>query len=153
VSCLAGCTAAGPSGPDEQNATVTVAVTSVPADVLCLEIDVMGSSSIARRFDVMAGQSSILSLDGLSPGPASIGAKAFSTACSGARASTVPGWPAQPVAVTLVGGQSAPVSLVLRRNAGVTVTADFQDGSGGVTIAPGSFDFGSVLVGQASASA
>ena len=127
---LAGC--AGAIGSDtagEAQATIK----QVPAQVACVQIIVAGSRTVERDFDVVAGQSSGLSLPGLPTGAVVFTGAAFGAACSGIAGAT-PSWQSAPVSTVLAAGAVTPVSLLLVKSGAASVGVDFQDDDGGVTL-------------------
>jgi streptogramin lyase len=125
AAALAGCLS-GPESPDLGAAEV--AITQVPASVLCLRITVTGTRSSVRSIDVAAGGSTAaLTLGGLSLGATTFSGEAFSVACSAVTSSSVATWVAAPVVVTVAAGVTASVSLVMKRNGQADVSVDFQD--------------------------
>jgi hypothetical protein len=128
--------ACGSSGLDESENTgvATAAVTNVPSDVGCIEITVNGNRTVDRKFDVVAGASSILALSGLPVGSVTFLGQAYSGACSGVGATTVPTWVSDPVTATLVSAIKTNVTLALKHNGTSTVSVDFEDGSDAGTV-------------------
>jgi streptogramin lyase len=124
-AALAGCF----SGPETEDiGTAEVAIAQTPADVRCLRITVTGTRSSVRSIDVATGDSTAaLTLGGLSLGANTFSGEAFSDACSAITSSSVAAWVAAPVAVAVVAGVKASVSLVMKRNGQADVSVDFQD--------------------------
>jgi hypothetical protein len=134
---------------DEGSATVVLALTTVPSDVQCLEVTVTASATTTQLFPLTAGQPATITLPGLPSGPVSIDERAFAVPCDQVQSTTPPTWVStMPAMTTLVAGQIADVTIVLRRAGQVRVTTDFQDGAQ-FTVSPSSVDFGSVPVGAA----
>jgi hypothetical protein len=102
---------------------------TVPGDVHCVQIRVDGTQSVTRRFDVVPGQGSVLSLDHLPVGAVVFSASAFDATCAAMPAPL--SWVSDPVATTLAGGTVVPVTLRLRRAGAADVTIDFDDADGG----------------------
>ncbi len=115
-----------------------VFIEEAPADVGCVRITAAGSVIAKREFDVVAGESSVFSLQALPLGLVSFSGEAFPTACS--QASAAPYWVADPVAVTLEPGVTADVALTMHRNGQALVAVDFveETAQGGVSAGGGS---------------
>src|SRR6266496_1993357 len=65
VALLSSCgVGRSPGGPDEETATIVLAITTVPSDALCLEVSVTGAQTTAQLFGVVPGQSTTLVLQG-----------------------------------------------------------------------------------------
>lgn len=127
-------TGSTPEGIGEARA----AITQVPADVLCVQIVVVGPSQTAtRRFDVTPGESSVLDIKGLPLGTDTFKGAAFNAACSLVTGSTTPTWIGDDVVATLAPGVIAEVKLVLRHNGEASVSVDFQGGDAGITCPAG----------------
>ena len=115
-------------------ATEPVLVSLTSSDTT--ELFVTGSVTIS------AGQSAVLSMNGLPTGSDSFLGQAYGGLCSGVTASSIPTWSSDPTVVSLVPGTTASVSLKLSHNANANVTVDFVDdasavGDGGTSPSPG----------------
>jgi hypothetical protein len=118
---LAACqTETGPVG--EAVATIT----QVPAQVLCVQIQVVGFRTTVRSFDVMPGQSSVESLQGLPAGSDTFSASAFAVACS-ASAGALASWQSDPVVAVIAAGAVTPLKLSLHPIGSASVGVDFVD--------------------------
>lgn len=163
VGCASvACIASSPS-EEEDLGEASAAVTNVPGDVGCIVITATGNRVAERRFDVVAGASSILKMNGLPVGSVVFRGDAYAGACSALTSTSSPTWVSDPVSASLVASVDVPVKLSLRRNGSSTVSVDFEDGpdagdpdaDGGtdgatdapppamLTITPGFRDFGS----------
>jgi hypothetical protein len=134
VACSAG-------SPEENIGQATAAITQVPAQVGCIEIDVTGARSVTQRYDVTAGQSSVLSLNGLPLGLDTFVGLAYPGACSAVASAAQATWISDAVQSSLVAQQVASVTLVLHPNGQSSVGVSFQGDDGGsdaqtVTCAP-----------------
>jgi len=113
-------------------------ITQVPADVLCVQISIVGQSSTStRQFDVTPGQSSVLDMKGLPIGADTFKGAAFGSACSGVTGSSIPAWIGNDVQATLSPGVVTNVKLVLRHNGEANVSVDFQGDDAGATCPAG----------------
>jgi len=130
--------------------TVVLALTSVPPDVQCLRVTVMGSQTVVRTFPVTAGGPATVAVTGLQPGPATIFEEAFNVPCAMVDGSTPPTWVAPaPVPFTLAPSADVSVTVTLKRPSGLNVRTDFEE-TGVATVSPALWDFGSVPVGASS---
>jgi hypothetical protein len=114
---------------DEPLTQVTLALMSVPNDVLCLEVTVTGSTTVTKKVDVAPGTSALITVTGVPIGPATIDEKGYSVACNMVVTGvTQPTWvSAMPASVTLAAGTTTDVTIVLKRPPAVRITNDFQD--------------------------
>jgi hypothetical protein len=151
VMGMAGCDRPPPPEP-EPTSQITLALTTVPADVLCVEVTVTmaGAQTITQRFDVTPGGAALITVPGLPSGMATVDERAYAVACSSVQPGiTIPVWVAQqPVSVTLAAGQITDVTIVLRRPAQVRINNDFQD-SPRLSTSPSPVSFGNATVGSA----
>jgi hypothetical protein len=107
--------------------TATFELAAAPADASCLQIDVAGSRSSTRLIDLMPGQATTFTLNGLPLGNVTFTESAFSQACAAVSAASIATWQSDPTPATLQAGVAANVTVVLRRNGTAHVTSDFQD--------------------------
>jgi len=122
------CASGDPSDRSEATGEAMAAITEVPADVNCVTIDVTGSRSVQRRFDVTPGESSLFSLDGLPVGDVIFNGSAHPIACSSITSASVATWISDPTPATLIaGGPATAVTINLKRNGQATVGVDFDD--------------------------
>jgi hypothetical protein len=125
VACSAG-------APEEEDiGRASAAITQVPAQVGCIEIDVTGARSVTQRYDVSAGQSSVLSLTGLPLGLDTFVGLAYPGVCSAVASAAQATWISDAVQASLVAQQVASVTLVLRPNGESSVGVSFQGDDGG----------------------
>jgi hypothetical protein len=114
---------------DTGSAVAEIAV--VPPDVACVRVTVTGPSrSTDRFFNVNAGQSAVLTMNGLPTGQDSFLGQAYNGLCSNVTNATVPTWSSDPTVINLVPGTTANVSLKLSHNANANVSVDFVDDAG-----------------------
>ncbi|HVX97771.1 MAG TPA: hypothetical protein VHK47_22850 [Polyangia bacterium] len=100
--------------------------------------------AITQSFDA-PGPTLTATLNGLPFNQAlSISATAFGVACSALTPTSLATYLSDPQTATLTPGQTIGLSFTLRPTANVTASTDFLY----VTLAPGSNDFGPVVIGQ-----
>src|SRR5689334_14468102 len=105
ASCFAVACSGAPNADEDANVGVaTATITQVPPQVSCVDIQVNGSRSFSKKFDVTAGQTSVLSLSGLPTGNVTFIGLAYPLACASVVASTTATWLSQPVPATLIAG-------------------------------------------------
>jgi hypothetical protein len=153
---FAGCSS-GDSG--ELAGEATAAITQVPAQVACIELNVSGARTVDKKFDVTAGQSSVLAMAQLPTGNVTFTGFAYPTACAQVTAGMTATWISDPTPATLVAGTPTNVTVVLKKNGSASVGVDFQDDDAGastgpatIAVSPPSLDFGAVNCGQGAAS-
>jgi hypothetical protein len=105
-------------------------ISQVPQQVFCVRITVAGYRTVEKSFDVIPGQSSLLSLSGLPVGAVTFTGAAFPAACS--FGGVTPTWISEPTPAFLSAGTVASVSLALKQNGGANVDVDFETLDGGV---------------------
>jgi hypothetical protein len=130
VAGLAGCSSSGTSGQKEADDGLGVASMSVvkaPADGTCLQVTVVGSRIIKRSFDLVADQTTVLTLRGLPLGTDTFTELAFAGSCSAVTPASVATWASEPTTATLDPGSVAEMSIVLHRNGQANITSDFVD--------------------------
>jgi hypothetical protein len=139
-----------PPGGGDELTQITVALMTVPADVLCVEITVSGTTTTTKRVDVTPGAAALITVTGVAIGPATIDEKAYNVACSMVVPGvTMPTWVATaPVSVTLAAGQTTDVPIVLKRPPQIRISNDFQD-SPILTATPAPVVFGTATTGGA----
>jgi hypothetical protein len=121
---LAACNAdEGPVGE------ATATITQVPLGVACIQIQVVGTRTVAKNVDVMTNQSSVVQLPGLP-----VGADTFSAAAFGAPCAMLNGvlanWASDPVVAVVPAGGFVSVTLAMHAVGGANVGVDFP-GDGG----------------------
>jgi hypothetical protein len=138
--------AGGEPGGDD-TASITLALTTVPADVQCLQVTVTsGTRVITRSFTLTSGQAATVTATGLPSGSVTIEETAYAVPCAQVTSATSATWlSVMPVTTTLAPGAVVDVTIVLRRAGQVRITTDFQDGQFAVT--PAMVAFGDVAVG------
>jgi len=111
--------------------TASIAITQAPPDVNCLRVTVVGTRTEVRLLDVTPGASTVFTLSGLPLGTDTFTGDGFSQVCSAVVPMTVPNWVSDPAQVTLAGGVTADVTLVLHRAGAGNVSIDFPTGGTG----------------------
>jgi hypothetical protein len=124
---LAGCSGADTGGAGDMIGEATFALAAAPTDASCLQIVVTGTRTVTRLIDLMPGQSTVFTLNGLPLGNDTFTESAFAQTCGQVTPSSVATWASDPTAATLQAGITASVTVVLRRNGKASVTSDFQD--------------------------
>src|SRR5262245_34647873 len=81
VLAIVGCGGEG-TEQEELLGSAEIQITQVPADVSCVRITAAGSRVSQQAFNVMAGQSSVLAMQGLPTGTVTFSGDAFNTPCS-----------------------------------------------------------------------
>src|SRR5205085_2332104 len=120
--------------------SVTVALTSVPVTVRCVQVVAAGSTTTTSRLDVTPSASAMtLALGRLPLGDTVFRGSAFDSACSGI-SGTQPSWVADPTMVSLRAGVPANVTLTFRTNNPVTATANFVQSAVSLASSKGSAD-------------
>jgi hypothetical protein len=108
--------ACGGAEPDRELAEATVALTSAPADALCLRIVVAGETRTAtRNFDVGVAAGTVFSLTALPAGEVVFLADAFDSSCGLLTATSAHSWYGVPVRATLAPGTPASVTIEMHR--------------------------------------
>jgi alpha-tubulin suppressor-like RCC1 family protein len=130
-------------GPNDLIGEASLAVTTVPASVQCVQIVAAGSSTVTRNLTVTGGGSSVaLSVGQLPLGPVTFTGSAFTQACASIAGQT-PAWVADALQVTLRPGVAASVNLNFRKYNATTVNANFLDNV--TQVVAGSSSLGLVL--------
>jgi hypothetical protein len=129
VALGAACSSAG-SGEDV--GVATAAITQVPAQVGCIEIDVTGARSVTHRFDVTSGQSSVLSLTGLPLGLDTFVGLAYPGACAAVTGATQATWISDATQASLVAQQVSSIAVNLHPNGESSIAVSFTGDDGGV---------------------
>jgi hypothetical protein len=155
LSTLAACSAP-PEPSADDTGVAQAAITQVPPQIACIAINVAGARTVERKFEVTAGQSSVLALTELPTGSVVFHGFAYAAACASVTASTTPAWLSDAVPATLIAGTPVNVTLPLRKNGVSNVGVDFQDDEPPVdagapqplvTLSATSLDFGAVNCG------
>jgi hypothetical protein len=141
VSCATGIAACSSKGPDSSSSEdvgqASVAIMAAPADAACVEIDVIGARNIVVRKDVMPGQPTVFTLNGLPIGTDTFSGATFPVPCVKVP-SQMPYWIADPVQAFLSLGSVAQVTLDMHRNGQASVGVNYTDDDGGVQCPTGS---------------
>ncbi|MDX2024494.1 MAG: bifunctional metallophosphatase/5'-nucleotidase [Deltaproteobacteria bacterium] len=127
---LAACgPSAGTQDSQEKDLTggLTLSLTSVPTDVSCLKIDVVGSRTVSEAFDIDANSSNTFKLSRLPVGLVNVSAKAFATACKLVKPADEPAYVTEsPASVRIQPSVLAELILKLLRNGRLSVGIDFE---------------------------
>jgi hypothetical protein len=111
--------------------TAVANIDSVPAGVGCIEIQISsGNRTTTRTFDVVAGQSSVLKMNGLPTGSDVFVGSAYNSSCASVLSTSVPSWLSDPTTVNVLPGTTANVQLALKKNAAANVDVQFVDDGG-----------------------
>ena len=109
----------------EDTGTVQFALVVVPTDVQCLQITATGTRVKQQNFNVVPGQMSVLSMNGLPVGAVTFTGQAFNGPCGGPAVTYV----ADPVTVQINSTGVAAVPLSMRRNGQASISVDFETGN------------------------
>jgi len=104
-----------------------IAQSRVPDDVRCLVLNVVGSRTVRRTFDVTPGQEALFTVKGLPFGAVTVTEDAFGTPCAGLAPNAVAAWSSEPVAATLARGTSVQLTLNLFRNGQAVIRSRFVE--------------------------
>lgn len=119
---------AGGPGPDasgEAVGEISLAITAIPAGVMCVEITASGSSTVSKQFAVAPGASSVsLSLGQVPGGILAITGQAYDVSCQRIGGQT-PSWLADPQRASVLPGTLSSLTLTFRENNPVNATANF----------------------------
>jgi hypothetical protein len=128
----AACSSSPPGGGAGENVgTATAAITEVPSGVGCIEVDVTGARSVTSRFDVTAGEGSVLSLTGLPLGLDTFVGLAYPSACSAVTSQVQATWISAATQASLTSQASASIALDLHPNGQSSVSINFDGDDGG----------------------
>jgi Regulator of chromosome condensation (RCC1) repeat len=120
-----GAGAAGTSASDSDVGEISLAITTVPALVTCVEIVASGSTTITKQFPVVPGTSSVsLSLGQLPSGILAITGQAYDVSCARTAGQT-PSWIADAQRASVIPGTVSTLTLTFRENNPVNATANF----------------------------
>jgi sugar lactone lactonase YvrE len=126
AAAAAGCSApADHSTPEGSIGSASVAITKVPTDVQCIEIDVTGLNVVTQRFSVKPGAGSVLTVSGIPLGNVDIAGQAWNAACSSIGAPAT--WAAQSVPATITQQTAANVSLTFFPTTTAQIPVDFEN--------------------------
>jgi len=109
----------------EDTGTVQFALVVVPTDVQCLQITATGTRVKQQNFNVVPGQMSVLSMNGLPVGAVTFTGQAFNGPCGGPAVTYV----ADPGTVQINSTGVAAVPLSMRRNGQASISVDFETGN------------------------
>lgn len=142
-----GCAGAPGDVPEEDLATVQVALTNVPPNAFCVRFSVTSGMKMSQQsFGVMPGSMVTLALGGFPAGPSTFTAEAFNVVCASVTPNSLPTWVSTPVSVGLSPGEIKNQAVTLRPSAGVSAAVDFVY----LSISPSSQAFGNIILGQQS---
>jgi hypothetical protein len=119
------------SPSDEDVGEATAAITQVPAQVGCVEIDVTGARSVTNRTNVTPGTNALISLTGLPLGLDTFVGLAYPGACNAVTSASQATWISNAVQASLTAQQVASVSLTLVPNGQSSVGVSFQPDDAG----------------------
>jgi type VI protein secretion system component Hcp len=117
------------NGGDDQGLVgrATFAITGVPSDGTCLQLQAAGNRVVTRAFDAEPGSSMVFQLDGLPVGQVTFTAVAFGSSCA-ARGGMAPTWISDaPFTTTVATAPPALVTLNLVRDGIASVSVGFDD--------------------------
>jgi alpha-tubulin suppressor-like RCC1 family protein len=123
-----GCDGPLGQGADDPDAVaeVKVAITTVPASIICVQVSITGSASKTSSFTVTSGGDAVFNMGRFPPGSVAVSAKAFDRACADVTSSVQPIWVSVPKTVVLAPGPVMQIQLLLQKNNPRTVAVDFQ---------------------------
>jgi hypothetical protein len=106
---------------------VRIAITTVPGDVLCVQITAQGTRTVFQQFNVIPGDSPMLLMPGLPLGDTKFSAAAFASRCGTDNLTPTPTWVSDPVFATIVQNIIAQIELVMHRNGRASISIAFPD--------------------------
>jgi hypothetical protein len=127
---LAGCAGQPDDSPGASGdlGQVSVSLSVVPADILCLRVSGEGGDrTVVRDVDIPSAQPITATLTGIPLGPVTFTAQAYAAACGAVTASTVADWVSDPTTVSVALSHIATVDLTMHRNGRAKVTIEFPD--------------------------
>ena len=126
---LAGCAGQADDAPGgAELGQVSVSLSVVPTDILCLRVSGAGPDrTVVRDVDIPSAQPITATLTGIPLGPVTFTAQAYAAACGAVTASTVADWVSDPTTVSVTLSHIAAVELTMHRNGRAKVTIDFSD--------------------------
>ena len=125
---LASCGGNGLAPPDDEPGAAVLTLSSVPPDVMCLQVTAVGSRQVMKRFDLQVGGSPSLEMGGLPLGDVQFSSTAFAEACGGTTSTET--WFSDPTPVVTAKGIVSHVVLTMRRNGRSAISIDFEDCAG-----------------------
>lgn len=130
-AALAACGESTPAAVDVSAAAdadlgaVTAEIRLAPPDARCIQLKIVGTTTVTQSFDVVPEATSVLTLRNVPPGSVMVSATGFNAACPSVTATTVAIYVADPTPVTVTPG--APVNVTLQmRPAVITGTATIE---------------------------
>jgi alpha-tubulin suppressor-like RCC1 family protein len=123
---LFGCGAAPTGDKPEDVGEVSLALTTVPTGVQCIQVVASGTSTVTKNFTVTAGSSgvNVLALGALPVGGVTVTGKAYNVACSSISGQTAT-WIADTLSINVQAGAITSPIITFRPNNTVTATASF----------------------------
>ena len=120
-----GCSSSGEPSP--QIGSVKLSIAETPPDAACLRLTARGLAQVVRPFELQSGRDTFV-LNELPLGEVEFSGEAFAAPCSLVFAETAPPDVSDPVVVELVEGQTAELTLELRRTGSAVVSIAFGSG-------------------------
>lgn len=132
ASSLIGCSGADDGAYSaeggEEVGSLELLLSSVPSNAACLQVDVTGSRSLSKSFDLTAGSTPKFALDRLPVGPVKVDAKAFAESCAKVKTTSVPSWVAEKPATAKIDPLTvAKILLKLIQNGRGEVNVDWEN--------------------------
>jgi alpha-tubulin suppressor-like RCC1 family protein len=118
-------------GDEADFGQISLALSQVPSGVACISVDVIGSTTVTKTFNVTAGATPVtLNLDRLPMGNVIVKANAYSATCGAG----TPVWIADELGVTLQPGVQSTVEITFRKNNPVTGNVNFTGNIEGLAV-------------------
>jgi hypothetical protein len=120
-----------PAGQEEvgEIGKISVAITSVPADVACLKVSISGSRAVTQLIDVTPGGTANQTIGRLPIGIVKVSAEAYSSRCNAIATGAVPAYVIDaPVLVRVDAVDVNTITLNLVRNGRLGIGVDFENG-------------------------
>ena len=128
IGCSGGDGSSGSGEETEQAGSLELLLSSVPANAACLQVDVTGSRSLSKSFDLTAGSSPKLTIDRLPVGPVKVDARAYAVQCSKVTSASVASWVVEkPVSAKIDALTVAKILLKLIQNGRGEVSVDWEN--------------------------
>jgi hypothetical protein len=154
---LSACSAPPPAAgaPGEDLGEVTAAITVVPPNVGCIDIQVAaGQRVVDRQFTVTPGLGALLTVQGLPLGAVVFSGLAYPTACAQVGPASVATYASDPLPATLKPGVRSNLELAFHAAGSASIGVDFDDAgtlAGGIVISPTTVGFPVLFCGAAPA--
>jgi hypothetical protein len=124
-----GCSNADSDSQAEDTGRVELALVVVPTDVQCIRIVATGTRVREQSFNVMSGQMSVLSMNGLPVGSVTFTGDAFAGGCPTGPMTPSPTYVAEPVTAQINATGVTALTLNMRRNGMASISVDFENGA------------------------